>query len=98
MSEIFGEQLRTFDAVLFVNFAYQPYRTLDIERHLPALRDWVRQGGGFAMLGGDQSFGEARYGATPLAEILPVEALEGPRLRGGGVCARGSRPTGGGTR
>jgi uncharacterized membrane protein len=86
VSEIFGEQLRTFDAVLFVNFAYQPYRTLDIERHLPALRDWVRQGGGFAMLGGDQSFGEARYGGTPLAEILPVEALEGR-----GVAAEESR-------
>jgi uncharacterized membrane protein len=77
VAEIFGEQLRTFDAVLFVNFAYQPYRSLDIERHLPAIRDYVRNGGAFAMLGGEQSFGEGRYAATPLAEILPVEALEG---------------------
>jgi uncharacterized membrane protein len=77
VAEIFGEQLRTFDAVLFVNFAYGPYRALDIERHLPALRDWIRAGGGFAMLGGDQSFGEGRYGTSALAEVLPVEALEG---------------------
>ena len=77
VSEIFGEQLRTFDAVLFVNFAYQPYRSLDIERYLPALRDYVKNGGAFAMLGGEQSFGEARYGQTALSEVLPVDALDG---------------------
>jgi uncharacterized membrane protein len=77
VSEIFGDQLRTFDAVVFVNFAYQPYRSLDIERFLPALRDYVKNGGAFAMLGGEQSFGEARYGQTALSEILPVDALDG---------------------
>jgi len=77
VQEIFGQQLRTFDAVLFVDFAYQPYRSLDIERYLPALRDYVRNGGAFAMTGGEQSFGEARYGETALGEILPVEALSG---------------------
>jgi len=80
VAEIFGEQLRTFDAVLFVNFAYQPYRSLDIERHLPGLREWVRKGGGFAMLGGEQSFGDGRYGETPLADILPVEVTDGSGL------------------
>ena len=93
VSEIFGEQLRTFDAVIFVNFAYQPYRSLDIERYLPALRDYVKNGGAFAMVGGEQSFGEARYGQTALAEILPVDAVDGlgiasesfrPRLTGEG--------------
>jgi uncharacterized membrane protein len=87
VAEIFGEQLRTFDVVFFVNFAYGPYRALDIERHLPGLRDWVRQGGGFAMLGGDQSFGEGAYGTTPLAEVLPVDALEGL-----GVAEEATRP------
>ncbi len=77
VAEIFGTQLRTFDAVLFVNFAYQPYRSLDIERFLPALRDYVRNGGAFAMLGGEQSFGEGHYGQTALADVLPVEALDG---------------------
>lgn len=77
VAEIFGSQLRTFDAVLFVDFAYQPYRSLDIERYLPGIRDYVRDGGAFAMLGGEQSFGEGHYGQTALAEVLPVEALDG---------------------
>jgi uncharacterized membrane protein len=77
VSEIFGEQLRTFDAVIFVNFAYEPYRTMGIEGYLPRLRDYVRSGGGFAMLGGEQSFGEGHYGTTALAEVLPVDPLEG---------------------
>ncbi len=77
VAEILGEQLRTFDAVLFVNFAYQPYRALDIERYLPNLRDYVKGGGAFAMVGGDQSFGEGHYAATPLAEVLALDAAEG---------------------
>jgi len=75
--EIFGQQLRTFDAVIFVDFAYLPYRALDIERYLPNIRDYVLAGGAFAMLGGEQSFGEGHYQSTPLQEILPVEATEG---------------------
>ncbi len=77
VQEIFGDQLRTFDAVLFVDFAYGPYRSLEIERYLPNLRDYVRNGGAFAMLGGEQSFGEGRYGETPLAEVLPVQVVDG---------------------
>jgi uncharacterized membrane protein len=77
VQEIFGPQLRTFDAVVLLNFNYAPYRSLDIERFLPNLRDYVRGGGGLAMVGGEQGFGEARYGATPLAEILPVAPLDG---------------------
>jgi uncharacterized membrane protein len=77
VQEIFGQQLRTFDAVLFVDFAYQPYRSLDIERYLPAVRDYVKNGGAFAMTGGEQSFGEARYAETALGEVLPVDAATG---------------------
>ena len=77
VAEILGDQLRTFDAVLFVNFAYQPYRALDIERYLPNLRDYVKGGGAFAMVGGDQSFGEGHYAGTPLADVLAVDPAEG---------------------
>ncbi len=80
VQEIFGPQLKTFDAVLLLNFNYAPYRALDIERFLPNLRDYVRGGGGLAMIGGEQSFGEGRYGATPLAEVLPVVPLDGAGL------------------
>lgn len=77
VAEIFGEQLRTFDAVIFANFAFQPYRSLDIERFLPGIRDYVKNGGAFAMLGGEQSFGEGKYAETPLGEILPLQAASG---------------------
>ena len=80
VGEIFGPQLKTFDAVVLLNFNYAPYRSLDIERFLPNLRDYVRGGGGLAMVGGEQGFGEARYGATPLAEVLPVVPLDGAGL------------------
>jgi len=83
VAEIFGEQLHTFDAVMFVNFAYGPYRGLEIDRFLPNLRDYVRSGGALAMIGGEQSFGDGGYGDTPLAEILPVEPLDGqPQAEG----------------
>jgi uncharacterized membrane protein len=77
VTEIFGDQLRTFDAVIFLDFAYLPYRSLDIERYLPNLRDYVRGGGAFAMVGGDQSFAQGRYAGTPVGEILAVDAAEG---------------------
>ena len=79
VAEIFGPQLKTFDAVLFVNFAWSPYRSLQIESFLPGIRDYVLAGGAFAMVGGEQSFGEGRYGETPIAEILPVAPLDGTR-------------------
>ncbi|HET8733038.1 MAG TPA: glutamine amidotransferase [Anaeromyxobacteraceae bacterium] len=77
VAEIFGSQLRTFDAVLFVDFAYLPYRTLDIERYLPGLRDYVRGGGAFAMVGGNQSFAQGHYAGTPVADVLAVDPAEG---------------------
>ncbi len=77
VAEIFGEQLRTFDAVLFLDFAFQPYRALDIERFLPNLRDYVRGGGAFAMVGGGQSFSQGHYAGTPVADVLAVDPAEG---------------------
>jgi uncharacterized membrane protein len=53
----------------FARFESRPNR-------LAALRDWTRDGGGLAMIGGYLSFqgieGKANYGGTPLAEVLPV--------------------------
>jgi uncharacterized membrane protein/SAM-dependent methyltransferase len=88
VQEIFGDQLRTFDAVLFVNFAYAPYRSLDIERFLPNLRDYVRGGGALAMVGGEQSFGDGHYGETPLGEVLSVVPLDGTSMAEGEVRPR----------
>lgn len=47
---------------------------------LALLRDYVQGGGGLLMCGGYMSFsgidGRARYQATPLASVLPVEVLD----------------------
>lgn len=52
----------------------------DVDR-LAVLADWVRDGGALGMIGGYMSFagkgGQARYGATPLADVLPVEIQQG---------------------
>ncbi|HVY37076.1 MAG TPA: glutamine amidotransferase [Polyangia bacterium] len=68
--EIFEEQLRSFDLVIFQNFNYAPY---GVEPFLPNLRDYVEEGGALAMIGGDLSFASGGYGLTPLRDILPVE-------------------------
>lgn len=70
VQEIFDKQLKSFDLVIFQNFAYRPYR-LDV--FLPNIRKYVEEGGAFAMLGGESSFGDGGYEMTPLGEILPVE-------------------------
>ncbi|MFT3915598.1 MAG: glutamine amidotransferase [Anaeromyxobacteraceae bacterium] len=83
VQEIFGEQLRTFDAIIFANFAYAPYRSMGIERYLPGIRDYVKGGGALAMVGGELSFADGQYGDTPLAEVLPVELVNGLPMREG---------------
>ena len=43
------------------------------EDELKLLRSTVEQGAGLIMLGGLHSFGAGGYGATPLADVLPIE-------------------------
>ena len=68
--EIFEEQLRSFDLVIFQNFNYAPY---GVEPFLPNVRDYVEEGGAIAMVGGDLSFSSGGYGLTALRDVLPVE-------------------------
>jgi len=68
--EIFDEQLRSFDLVIFQNFNYAPY---GVGSYLSGLRDYVLGGGALAMVGGDLSFSNGGFGGTPLAEVLPIE-------------------------
>ena len=68
--EIFEEQLRSFDLVIFQNFNYAPY---GVEPFLSNVRDYVEGGGALAMVGGDLSFTSGGYGATALRDVLPVE-------------------------
>jgi uncharacterized membrane protein len=68
--KIFDTELHTFDVVIFQNFDYRPYR---MARYLPNIRDAVRDGLGFVMLGGPQSFAGGGYRGTAIEEILPVQ-------------------------
>jgi uncharacterized membrane protein len=50
-----------------------------VPNRLRLLKDWTEAGGGLAMIGGYFSFqgidGRARWGRTPVEEVLPVECL-----------------------
>lgn len=85
IDEIFLEELKNFDLVFFDDFSHRSYfNVLYLER----VRDFVREGGGLAMLGGVRSFDSGGYGESPLREVLPVELdgkgsyQTGTRLRG----------------
>lgn len=71
--ELFEQHLRSFDLIIFQDFDFGPYQ---MARYLPRIHDYVLEGGSFAMLGGDRSFGAGAYAATPIAEILPVKLPE----------------------
>lgn len=71
--ELFEDELGSFDVVILQNFEYGPYQ---MGPYLDRIRDFVeKRGGGLVMVGGDLSFSSGGYGATPLAEVLPVELL-----------------------
>jgi len=68
--EIFEEQLRSFDLLIFHNFNYGPY---NVEPYLPGVRDYIQSGGALAMIGGDLSFASGGYASSYLRDVLPVE-------------------------
>lgn len=70
-NEIFGRELDSFDVVIFQNFDFRPYGIFDVQ--LENLRNYVVQrGGGFLVIGGDNSFSNAGYERSGIADILPV--------------------------
>jgi uncharacterized membrane protein len=69
VDELFSEHLPSFDAVVLQDFDAQPY---GLTRHLPALAQYVRRGGGLIMVGGQNSFVAGGYAGTPLGEVLPT--------------------------
>lgn len=82
-----GDELREYDAIILSDvgsdtFLLPPAVFSGGERRpnrLQTVADYVRNGGGLAMIGGYMSYcgfgGNARYGMTPLAEVLPVTIL-----------------------
>ncbi len=82
--ELFREHLGSFDVVIFQNFDFAPY---EMEAYLPRIRDYVKRGGSFLMIGGDHSFSLGGYGGTPIEQVLPVDLPAG-----GGVVPGSYRP------
>lgn len=68
--ELFQEELGSFDLIIFQNFNFGPY---DMRQYLPEITNFVKEGGGFVMVGGDLSFASGGYAQTPVEELLPVE-------------------------
>ncbi len=66
---LFTNELKNFDLVIFDNFFYRPYLN---PKHLESVKEFVRRGGGFAVIGGPNFFGEGGYVGTPIEKILPV--------------------------
>ena len=72
VKELFTEHLPSFDAVILQDFDAQPY---ELEKYLPALARYVRNGGGLIMVGGDNAFVKGGYANTPLGDatgVLPI--------------------------
>ncbi|MFB3885917.1 MAG: glutamine amidotransferase [Thermodesulfobacteriota bacterium] len=69
---LFSKEMKTFDLLIFDNLKYSLYLS---PHHLESIKEFVRAGGGFAMIGGPNLFHEGRV-MTPIGEILPVRFSE----------------------
>jgi len=67
---LFSEYLNSFDLIIFQNFGYDPF--ID-KRYLSNIKDFVKNGGAFMMIGGELSFQGGGYDRTDIEEILPVQ-------------------------
>ncbi|MFH1259691.1 MAG: glutamine amidotransferase [Elusimicrobiota bacterium] len=67
--EIFSKQIFDFDLVFFENFSFQRFFPAE---YLENVQRFVEKGGGFVMLGGENSFGRGGYKNTAIEQILPV--------------------------
>lgn len=70
IDDIFLEELKNFDVIFFDDFSHRAYFN---PVYLERVRDFVRDGGGLAMFGGNRSFDSGGYGDSALREVLPVE-------------------------
>lgn len=69
IDEIFLEELKNFDVLILDDFSHRSYFNA---LYLESVRDFVRDGGGIAMLGGTRAFDGGGYWDSPLSKVLPV--------------------------
>ena len=70
IDDIFLEELKNFDVIFLDDFSHRAYFN---PVYLERVKDFVRDGGGLAMLGGTRAFDAGGYGDSALREVLPVE-------------------------
>ena len=70
IDDIFLEELKNFDVIFLDDFSHRAYFN---PVYLERVKDFVRDGGGLAMLGGTRAFDTGGYGDSALREVLPVE-------------------------
>ena len=91
IDEIFIEELKNFDVLILDDFSHRTYFN---PLYFENIRDFVRDGGGIAMLGGARAFDRGGYHQTALSTVLPVK-LDGRGAFRTGVAARpGLTPAG----
>jgi uncharacterized membrane protein len=66
---LFTKELKTFDLLIFDNLASHLYLN---PNYYDSIREFVREGGGLAMIGGPHLLDEGKYVGTSMAEILPI--------------------------
>ncbi len=63
-----AQDFKEFDVIVLGDIARGEFAGLQLEM----LRDFVDEGGGFIDIGGDHAFGSGGWGASVLADVLPV--------------------------
>ena len=66
---LFTKELSSFDLLIFDNLPFHLYSPAE---YFSNIREFVRRGGSFAMIGGQNLLDGGRYAGTPLEEILPI--------------------------
>ena len=79
VNELFTKELSSFDVVIYQNFTYRPYR---MAQYLRNIEQYVRAGGSFLMIGGNNSFEDGWYAGTEIASVLPIRLGGAPRWDG----------------
>lgn len=70
--EIFQKKIDTFDVIIVLNFGHED-SSISLSQYKRDIEHYVEQGGAFAYLGGDRSFGEAQSSSVnPFERVLPV--------------------------
>lgn len=70
VDELFDQHLKSFDAVILQDIDALNY---GLERYFPSIRDYVIEGGGLILVGGQTGFSSGGYAGSEVGEILPVE-------------------------